>query len=136
MQVKYKKKIDQKNARRLSKHFCNDFDIQYCDVYYVDRLNDAYGEYIYLNPPHMLILDKPKVINKIGIVIHELTHHLVAQDYINEKLESDTSEHGKYYQLAKKRVIRWCKKNISEKPNWKKPLGKYQHTKDMKKFKL
>ena len=86
MQVKsnlWKKRIKLKGARALSFEFCRDFDIDYCEIYYVDRLDDAWGVYVHLHPPHILVLKH--VINRIGIVMHELTHHLEYQQYDNHQ---------------------------------------------------
>ncbi len=129
----WKKHIGLKKARVLSELFCEDFELDYCEVYYVDILNEAYGQYIYLQPPHMLVLDKPRVINKIGVVMHELVHHLEAQCYT---IKSCESVHGYSYQLAKKRVIKWCQQNISKKPDWRIPFHARVNTDTMKKFKI
>ena len=126
----WNKHINVEDSRALSLEFCNHFDISYCQIYIVDIVDDvAYGQYCYLSPQHILILDK-RYINKIGILMHELTHHLEHEIYEVGK------PHGYSYQLAKKRVIRWCEKNISIKPDWKKPLGAFQNLEDMLAFKL
>ena len=118
----WNKHINLTDARALSNEFCKDFDIQYCQIYMVDLLlNNAYGQYSYLNPPHILILDIYKNHNKIGVLMHELTHHVECYQYTFDY----TSHHGYHYQLAKKKVIRWCEENISIKPDWKKTLSAY-----------
>lgn len=123
-----------KESRALSLEFCNDFDLLYCQVFMVDILtNEAYGQYSYLEPPHILILDTYKNINKLGVLMHELAHHLECHGYESNK---SYPIHGYHYQLAKRRVARWCEKNISVKPDWNKPLGAFQDYKDMIKFQV
>ena len=86
--------------------------------------------YIWLDPPHVLIEEKHK--NKLATVIHELIHHLDSQKYSTLTLNHST----KGYINAKKRVIRWCKKNISEKANWNLGLKAQHCDKEMKQFQL
>ncbi len=129
----WNKHINLTDSRALSRQFCKEFDISYCQVYLVDLVDDiAYGQYCYLSPPHILLLDTYKNKNKIGILMHELTHHLEHELYEVDRQKP----HGYPYQLAKKRVIRWCEKNISIKPDWKKPLSAFQKDEDMIAFKL
>lgn len=90
--------------------------------------------YSFPAPSNILILDTYKNKNKIGILMHELTHHLESNAYDN--LNWFDGCHGYYYQLAKKRVITWCKKNISDRPNWNDPLFAKPDEKDMISFKL
>ena len=97
----------------------------------VDRVFGCYGCYVCLDPPHALILNH--VTNKIGIVMHELTHHLEYYDY---KDHDNKPFHAYEYQLAKQRVFRWCKKNISSKPNWNIPLNAISSRVEMIAFKL
>ena len=128
----WNKHINLKDSRKLSFKFCEGFGLIYCQIYMVDVLPDkAWGNYIYLTPPHILILDSYLNINRLGILMHELTHHLECQEYDGDY----NPQHGYSYQLAKKRVVRWCKKNISTKPNWNKPLSAIYREDDMKDFK-
>jgi len=123
------------NVRDISKKFCKDFDIPYCQIYYVDVIEkvagygDLYGVYIPLAPYHMLVLNET---NHIVIVIHELTHHLEEIYYNNE----NDSFHGYSFQLAKKRVKKWCIKNLSSKADWKIPLSASFTEKEMMNFRL
>jgi hypothetical protein len=128
--LKWKKHLSLNDARKLSKIFCDDFGLPYCQVFYIDVLDGAYAQYIYLSPPHILM--EEKTLNRIGILMHELTHHL---EYYNYETE-DVPLHGYPYQLAKARVLRWCKINISSKANWKNTLGSIITVDDMKKFRL
>lgn len=109
-----KKHINLQEARNLSQWFCEDFEIPYCEVYFVDRLTGFWGLYIWLNPNHMLVLKRNPCM--IGLVMHELTHHLHHNLYTDSIL---SNPHSGGYQLAKNRVIKWCNKNLSTKPDWK-----------------
>ena len=127
----YNKKIDLITARLLSKKFCKDFDIPNCQIFFVDYLEGGHwGEYINLIPCHILIVENHP--NRIGVLMHELTHHLENANYDNY----ENSSHGYSYQLAKGRVVTWCRKNISKKPNWYLPLQGRFDPKEMVKFKL
>lgn len=127
----WNKNINQQDARRLSKIFSKEFFIPYCEVYYVDRLErNRYAEYIFLMPPHMLL--RSDLRNPIGMLVHELTHHLQYYGYY----EKSDSEHGYYYQLAKRKMIKWCRENISAKANWKLPLKANPCDIDMVTFRL
>ena len=136
----YKKNINLTESRQLSRIFCKDFDLDYCQIYYVDvigadKKDFYYGVYSHLFPSSILILDTYKNKNKIGILIHELTHHL-EREY-NDRLDYDPdAAHGYHYQLAKRRVIKWCEKNISDKADWNTTLGANISDKDMTAFKL
>ena len=133
MQVKLPKvkHIDLHGARTISKKFCEDFNIIYCEIFYVDTLGENLGVYCYLNPPHILIEDSKKNVCKIGVLMHELTHHLEGWGY-----EYDIGTHGYYFQLAKQNTVTWCRKNISSKPNWYLALKAVSLTEEMKDFKL
>jgi hypothetical protein len=136
----WSKHISLKKARELSKNFCNDFNICQCGVYYVDNIfdeeeycgNTINGIYCQVYPPHIL-LAKDKGYNRIGVLLHELTHHLEYQDYCTN--ENDPP-HGYKYQLAKERVVTWARKNISEKCNWYLPLKSLLVNWEMKAFQL
>ena len=125
-----KKNINLWEARELSEKFCDDFNLEYCEIYYIDRLKDALGMYIWLDPPHVLIVKSYK--DKIAVVMHELIHHLDSQMYSSYVLNHST----KGYLNAKRRVINWCKKNISSKADWSKGLKATQIDKEMNKFQL
>ena len=135
----YKKNINLLESRQLSEAFCKDFDLDYCQIYYVDvigadKKEPYYGVYSYLYPSTILILDTYKNKNKLGILMHELTHHL-EREYYSEELDYDAdAAHGYHYQLAKRRVIKWCENNISDKADWSIPLG--ANVKDTVTFKL
>jgi len=130
--LKWKKHINIVDARKLSKLFCNDFKLPYCQIYYVDVLEGgSYGIYCEYTPPHILMIDY--TMNSIGILIHELNHHLVARHYA---YENEFSSHGYPYQLAKIRVIKWCYHNISKKADWSLPLKAYQTEINMRKFRV
>jgi hypothetical protein len=148
---KWYKFIKLDDARRLSKIFCENFNIQYCEIYYVDKIQDdldtpkwkkgkgtTLALYSSLDPPHILVVEN--VLNPIGVIIHELTHHLEVYDYEDddENIENIHLDgmHGYFYQLAKKRVITWCKKNISDKANWNKPLMAIHTETEMRKFRV
>ena len=128
--MKYKKDLDLKSARKLSKKFCSDFKLPYCEIYYVDYIEGCYGCYIWHEPLHILL--EESLDNLLGILIHELTHHL--EHYGYSLTPSPT--HGYEYTLARKRVITWCKRNISKTANWKLPLKAYIDLDEMKTFKI
>ena len=125
-----KKNIDLWEARELSEKFCDDFKVPYCEIYYVDRLIDCIGVYIWLDPPHILMDER--VTDKLPLLMHELIHHLDSALYENIILNHSSPN----YILAKKRVITWCKKNISTKPDWFKALKACNNREEMKKFQL
>lgn len=131
--MKWNKHIKLKDARKLSELFCKSFNIDYCQIYYVDILKESnwYAVYCGLEPPHILIIEK--IPNPLGILVHELTHHLENELY---NVIENECPHGYNYILARKRVIRWCNKNISSKPDWSIPLGAYHSLSDMKKFRV
>ena len=83
--------------------------------------------------PVILILNDITNLNPIGVLIHELTHHLEAYAYDRKK--GDTN-HGYAWRLAKRRVIRWAYENISNKPDWSLPLRVYQTKINMRKFRV
>ena len=126
-----KKNINLWEARELSERFCNDMDIPYCEVYYVDRLNGCQGIYIWLEPQHMLVWKKCK--DKLPVVMHELIHHL---DSCSNPTAMVLNHSTQNYINAKRRVINWCKKNISEKANWNIGLKAAQNDKEMATFQL
>lgn len=140
--LRWCKHIKIQDARRLSEKFCKEFDLSFCQIYYVDVLKHEdkrnkkcfYGVYSYPAPSNILILDTYRNKNKIGILMHELTHHLECYGYYN--VDWFNGGHGYHYQLAKKRVIRWCKQNISDRPNWNNPLFAITDEKEMIEFKL
>jgi len=120
--TKWNRRIKQNEARELSKIFCKDFGLQYCEIYYVDRIGNysctsiqqkkekyICGLYIGLDPPHILTLNN--LDDQLDVLIHELVHHLQENDY---EIKDGETQHGYSFTLAKRRVIRWCKKNISE----------------------
>lgn len=125
-----KKNINLWEARDISEKFCEDFGVRYCEIYYVDRLENAVGYYFWLDPPHILIHEKANGL--IAILMHELIHHL--DSYLYNTMILNHSTRG--YLNAKKRVITWCKKNISHKPNWNAGLKSIQNNHEMKKFQL
>lgn len=125
-----KKNINLWEAREISEKFCNDFNIPYCEIYYVDRIIDSVGVYIWLDPPHILMLNN--YASKIPLLMHELIHHLDSCLYSTVILNHSS----KGYILAKKRVITWCKKNISNKANWNIGLKARDNKVEMKKFQL
>ena len=91
------------------------------------------GIYSSQKPAHALIEASKENSNKIGVVIHELTHHIeyeVYGHYFNDP------QHGYKYQLAKERMVNWCRRNISKNPNWYLPLKAVTPLEEMKKFKL
>lgn len=132
----WNKFIGMEMARDLSKKFCEDFNLNYCEIYFVDRIihdkkyKKVYGMYMYYNPPHILMLNN--LLNPIGILLHELTHHLECSQYDFDEEDS----HTKTNELAKKRVIKWCKKNISENADWRLALKSRPKIDDMIRFKL
>ena len=127
----WKKHLNIVEARKLSTLFCKDFNISPCMIYYVDAFhnNKYYGMY-FESPPTILMLKR--LPNPIGILIHELTHHLEGEAYPIRK----SSTHGRNYQLAKQKVINWCNKKISSNPDWRKPLQAFQDEMEMKNFRL
>lgn len=131
----WKKQLNLTEARALSYEFCSDFKLDYCEIYYVDKIGDAKGQYFYLDPPHILMTCN--CLNKIGILMHELTHHLECQFYLKgDCYKSKETSHGYSYQLSKHKVVSWCRKNISKKPNWYIPLRAGYIKKDMINFKI
>ena len=125
-----KKNINLLEAREISKKLCKDFGIPYCEVYYVDKIKGAMGIYVWLDPAHMLIVKSYK--DKIATVLHELIHHVDAQLYSTVILNHSTQS----YKNAKKRVITWCKKNISSKADWNVGLKAQQNDAEMANFQL
>lgn len=128
-----KRKITLLNARKISQAFCNDMIIPYCEIYYVDILPDALGIYISTIPAHILMLNNADY--KIALLMHELIHHLDFCNY-NYRPNDELTHSTKGYILAKKRVITWCKNNISRKPNWNTALKAYNYDEEMKKIRL
>jgi hypothetical protein len=130
--LNWKKNINIVDARKLTGIFCRHFDLPICNVYYVDTFQDQSDWGVYVeNPDSILILED--TINKIGILMHELTHHLEYKAY---ELRPKDGPHGYNYQLAKERVLRWCYKNISTNPDWRIPLKAYTRTDEMVNFRL
>jgi hypothetical protein len=127
----WNKYIKIEDARRLSSIFCKSFSIDYCEIYYVDKIKEAWGLYCREKPSHILMLDN--LINPIGILMHELTHHLAEEKYEEYR---DTYSHGYNYHLAKRRVIKWCNDNISSKPDWRLPLRASIIEKEMRAFRV
>lgn len=84
---------------------------------------------MYYETPHILMLNK--LLNPIGVLIQELTHHLECQEY-----GFDGKNHGYNYQLAKKRVIKWCEENISSKPDWRLALKAKINEEEMREFEI
>ena len=133
----WNKYITLNEARKLSTQFCKDFKIDKCEIFYIDRLSyGTYGEYSWLLPPHILILDTYMNKNPIGIVIHELNHHLQHQLY--ELYASDDSypSHGYEWTVAKRKTIKWCKENISDTAPWEHPLRAYINRREMIMFRI
>lgn len=128
---KWKKHINIVDARKLSSIFCEDFSLEPCQIYYVDTFHDKNDYGLYFSDPATILLLK-KIPNPIGVLMHELTHHLENEIYPIRKVTT----HGYNYQLAKQRVITWCRNNISSKPDWSIPLKALQYETDMKKFRL
>lgn len=127
-----KKHINLQEARELSKWFCEDFEIQYCEVYFVDKIQgNFWGLYIWLEPNHMLVMKRNPCM--LGLVIHELTHHLHHNLYADSIL---SNPHSGAYQLAKNRVITWCKKNLSSKADWNSVLCANGNNETWVKFQL
>lgn len=128
-----KENITLRKARQVSKEFCIDMQIGYCQIYYVDILSEdnVIGEYIPVDPAHILILKQAD--QKIALLMHELTHHL---DYCNYNSYGELNHSSKGYILAKKRVITWCKNNISINPNWSRALKCFNYDHEMRNFKL
>ena len=127
------KYIKQENAREISKKYCEDFNIKQCNIYFVDYLDfSVYGEYIDVYPGYILILDRIENRNPIGILAHELNHHLQYQKYY----EKCSSIHGYNWRLAKRKTIRWFENNISPTKDWSLPLKAYLTEDDMKTFRL
>jgi len=132
---RWRKNLSEKKARELSKAICDDFGIPYCSIQYVKKI-DGYdsvvnGVYYDNNPPLALI--QTDCTNRIGVVIHELTHHLEVKLY--DKIFND-SEHGRNYQKAKEKMVSWCRKNISQNCNWFNCLKANQNETEMKSFQL
>ena len=132
---RWSKHLSEKKARKLSKAICDHFDIPYCGIHYVKELDgyddETSGVYYDNNPP--LILVKRNCICQIGIVIHELCHHLEAKLY--DSILGD-SEHGKNYQKAKEKMVSWCRANISDKCNWYLVLKAKYNNHQMRNFHL
>ena len=133
---RFGKHLSLKKARELSEKFCEDFRIPYCGIYYVDHIEgfddeeEVMGIYTDQKPSHILVVKSG--INRLGLVMHELTHHLEQCSYDNK----GESEHGYSYQKAKERVVTWCRKNISDKPNWYNCLKATFNKYEMKAFQL
>jgi hypothetical protein len=127
-----KKNIDLNAARIISKKFCQDFNIPNCQIYYIDIFEDkdTMGLYYRLEPNTILM--KEKQYNRIGTLVHELTHHLQHCIYDSYILKHS----GSKWQTSKKKVLKWCKENISEKADWNGPLRAVSSIEETKKFKL
>lgn len=132
--IKWKKRINLNDSRKLAKKFCNYFDIPLCDIFFVDRFlkKEKRGIYFASTPEPTILIYRPS-INRIGILVHELTHHLEFNYY---EFNDDYNEHGYNYQLAKRRSKKWCEGFISGTADWSKPLSAKQHNKDMEEFEL
>lgn len=132
----WKKNLNLTDARALSYEFCKDHDIPYCQIYYVDKVGNGndYGQYFYIDQGHILMQEK--LHGRICVLMHELTHHLECKGYHLNCGNTNESSHGYHYQLAKHKVVAWCRKNISKKPNWFKPLRAYQPKSDLVNFRL
>jgi len=129
----WKKYLVQSEARELAKIFCKNFKIDNVEIFYVDKLNEnTYGEYSWLRPQHILLLDIPENPNPIGTLIHELTHHLQFQLY---EIKGGPY-HGYEWKVAKKKVIKWAKNTISDKSNWNIPLKAYFKMIEMRSFRV
>jgi len=125
-----KKNVTLMEARDITKQFSKNFDIPSCPVYFVDYIPDAIGLYVNYDPSHILINEK--VNGRIFTLLHELIHHLDWYAYDSVILNHSSTGYIK----AKKRVITWSKKNISNKINWNIALKARQNDKEMKKLRL
>lgn len=137
------KHISLQEARKISEVFCEDMNVTYCGIYYVDRIEMEHvgqirhmkniGLYVPLDPPHILMIEKSE--NKLTLLLHELVHHLDAYRFtfwdINELTHS-----SKGYIRAKSCVVTWCKNNISNRVNWNKMLKCILSEEELKNFKL
>ena len=65
--------------------------------------------------------------------MHELTHHIEFEIY---GTDFNDPVHGYKYQLAKEKVVSWCRKNISDKPNWYVPLKSRANIDEQNAFKI
>lgn len=102
--------------KKVSRKFCKHFSLPYCDVYYINRISD--DAHTYYNIDSMKAAIHRKTGSPIGMLMHELAHHMELNDY--PVLEDG---HGYYFQLAIRRTIRWCQKHISAKHDWRIPIG-------------
>jgi hypothetical protein len=128
------------DARALSEEFCEHFSLPYCEIYFVDRLVEvdlpiwkamdigAYATYTNSDPSFILI--RQEIIAPVGILMHELTHHLEFKDY---KGSENQVEHGYNFQLARKKVLKWCN-NINDTYNWRIPLKAKIRNEDLEVF--
>ena len=121
-------------ARKISEIFCEDMNVPYCEIYYVDRLFERghLGLYIPISP-HIFILENAE--NKSTLLLHELIHHLDAYRYTDWD-ENNLTHSSKGYISAKRYVVIWCKKNISNRINWNKMLKCTLNEEELKNFKL
>ena len=113
--------ITQTKARILVKRICNDFEIDNCNVWFI-IINDPdcigwYSEKTSNMDAYMMI--EKKWTRKLILVLHEITHHIQ-----NELYDSD-SQHGKDFQLAKRRIATWAKNNISDNWDWYYMIQRY-----------
>lgn len=112
------KRIPLKDARQLARKFCKDFKIKKVSVYLVDRLSSKiYAIYVGIEPvPHILI--EVKAPNRLGILLHELAHHLAQCACKDEEAWNNSCSHdNRFWQGAKERTITWARNNIAD-INW------------------
>lgn len=107
--------ITQSKARRIVKNACKDFEIDKCNLWFIN-INDStcVGWYSPLasNMSAYMMIEK-KWSRRLILVLHELTHHIQYTLY-----EEDESAHGKQFSLAKSRISTWARVNISKKYDW------------------
>lgn len=103
-----------KILRQITAVFCGDFNIIEPFVYVVDVLDeDVDGIYYPLSGGPDI---QPKILLKeetdIMTFFHEIVHHL--QYIIYYPKYGYDGQHGYTFQLAKKRVVTWARKNVME----------------------
>ena len=108
--------LSQKEARKLVKKICKDFELPKCLVFYINTTlfdKEVLGLYSEEDDGlYAYMLIQYNWSHKLCLVLHEAAHHLQAVKYKNSK------GHDKKFQLARKRIATWAKNNISKKVKW------------------
>ena len=113
-----------KQSQKITKKVCDYFNIPVATVDHVESFEQGFGEdivynveadaygYYWLGYQHIELL-KSKNGHDLFTLLHELSHHVAY--VLNYPYYNNSAHHGYYYQLAKKRVKTWAKKEYGKK---------------------